>query len=649
MARWAVRLGLAAALVALAASTVRAAEAPPEPDDREIPPDRGHLRLFEKEFGQRIRDLKDRSTPMDRRLDCLSIFALTRDERAVPDLVKLAIDEKQSIDFRVAVLWALGEIGNPRGMLAMQYALGKIYLKDPAWSYEKGITVEGRKDPVALQELCEENLAHLAESPIEDKDKRVRSVVSIFIDMLDAHAPKGGTDPDPKWQQENAETGHLRAALITLAAVGDRDGRAVRALCNVLRADDRYYPWDFKVISAQSLGSLVDRRLKLFATMKAKDKMSDAIGDAFLEACLVTDVPEVREIGGELLRRMGRGASAGQTLAAVLSRPIPKEVRFHAIETLASLRSKEAAEALILELYDRDKNVRWRAAVSLGATGDPRAVEFLRKLSRDPDPMVRGRVVAALGLMGDARAVPDLITAVDDPDPTVRRQAALALGRLGTFRAIPPLLRALKDPIPIVREHAILALGATRRASGLRPVAGMLKDPEPAVRLAAVEVLGRFDNPAATKALTGALGDTDTAVRDACARVFKELLARDAKSTIPLLTDAVAKGQAEARLGALKCLADDCRGARGQKEGARAAQYEEMLKDAGSPLRRALVAALDDKLPQNRMVAGEWLGEYAWSCKDKALLERVARLADDADVKVRAVGQRALNYLRNLP
>jgi HEAT repeat protein len=639
---------LAAALFALLASAVRAAEAPPEPDDREIPPNRGSYRLFEKDFRERLRNVKDPATPMKERLDCLSLFALTHDERAVPDLVKLALEERQPIDFRVAILWTLGEIGDPGGMRALQQALYKIYLKDPAWRHE-GIPIEGQKEPISLQWLCESNLAHLAEATFEDKNKRVRSVTTLFIELLDNRAASGGTGPDAKNQPETEELGRLRAALITLAAVGDRDGRAVRALCNVLRADDKYYPWDFKVIAAQSLASLVDRRLRLFAAMKANDKMSASIADAFLEACIVTDIPEVRDMAGLLLRRMGRADSAAQTLAAVLARPVPKEVRYHAIETLAFLRSKEAAEALILQLYDRDGSIRWRAAVALGATGDPRAIDFLRKLTRDPDPLVRGRVVAALGHLEESRSLPDLIAAMSDTDARVRRQAALALGRVGTFRAVPALVRALKDPVPIVREHAIIALGSIRRATGLRPVAAMLQDPEPAVRLAAVEVLGRFDNALATKALTDALSDSDATVRDACARVFKDRLARDAKSTLPLLTETVAKSAGDARLAALKCVVEDYRAAQAQKQGSRASQYQEMLKDADGSLRLALVAALDDKLPQSRLLAGDWLAEYAWSHKDKALLERVAALADDADIKVRTIGLRARNYLRNLP
>ena len=358
---------LAAALLALLASAARSAEAPPEPDDREIPPNRGTLRLFEKELRERLRDVKDPTTPMKARIECLSLFALTRDERAVPDLVKLATNEKQPIDFRVAILWTLGEIGDPGGMRALQHALYKIYLKDPAWRHE-GITIEGQKEPISLQWLCENSLAHLAEATFESKsDKRVRSVITLFAELLDKRVASGVTAPEAKDQPEPEDLGRLRAALITLAAVGDRDGRAVRALCNVLRADDKYYPWDFKVIAAQSLGSLVDRRLRLFAKLRAdakirvEDKMMVSIGDAFLESCIVTDLPEVREMAGAILRRTGQADNAAKTLAAVLGRPIPKEVRYRTIETLAFLRSKEAADRSrsIISRAERESAIVW--------------------------------------------------------------------------------------------------------------------------------------------------------------------------------------------------------------------------------------------------------------------------------------------------
>ena len=629
-----------------------AAVAPPEAEDREIPPDRGRQRLQEKDQRELLRHLLDLTTPLEKRVEIVAVFAVTRDERALPALLKLATDAKQPIALRVATLWTLGEIGDPRGMPALQNALYKIYLRDPAWRYDKGIPVEGEKEPVSLQQMCEDQLARLAEASVGGAaGKPVKSVVAVLAELLESRTKGEVSEIPPSFKEETPEADRLRAALITLAAVGDRDPRAVKALCNVLRADDRCYPWDFKIIAAERLGDLVARRCKQFEAVKARDKIVESIGEAFIEgAAIVTDIPEVRQIAGTTLRRMGWADKAGERLAYFLQNPgIPKEVRYRTIEALTFIRSKAATDALIFQLYDRDNNVRWRAAIALGATGDPKALPFLHKCTRDPDPMVRGRTIAALGHLEDQSALPDLIAALMDPVPSVRRQAALALGRVGGPAAIPPLVRALKDPSPPVRENAIVALGYIRRASGLRAVAKMVADSEPLVRLAAVQVLERFRNPGATQALIAALGDADATVRDAATRAIRDRLAGHPKETVPVLSEAIANGQGPARLAALKCLADDYRAAKIQKEGsARLEVYQSLLGGADGALCAALVACLTDSVGETRGVAGQLLAEYAWGRKDKALLERVAALAADTDTKARNAGVSARSYLGNL-
>ena len=644
------------ACLLLASGLARSGAALPEPEDREIPPDRGGIRLLEKDFRLCVQRLRSPSTPLDRRVEAVGAFALTHDVRAVPALAKIVQrDAREPIALRVAALWALGEIGHPRGsqaklyekqyrplgLAALQYALGKIYFKDKAWRYDEGLTVEvdGQRKRISLEEMIAAQLAKLAEP-----------FVSKYAKMLMEPVLAGTTG------QQDDRADKRRTALVTLAAVGDRDGRAVQALCDVLRADDKYYPWDFKVIAAEALSTLVRQRRKLFATLAAKDKLLDGIAAAFIETAVITDVPEVRAIVGSTLREMGWADRAGKQLAIVLESPtLPKAARYRTIEALAHIRSKEAADVLIVQLYDRDPNVRWRAAISLGATGHKNAVTFLAKLTKDENRLVRTKALAALGHLEDPMAIPYLAVAMDDPEWRVRTQAALALGRTGHHAAIATLVgRGLSDPSAKVRAMAIVALGYLKRQEGLKHVATMLTDPKgreknAGVRLVIVQVLDQFINPGATTALVVALGDEDPRVRAAASKGIKDRLVRKPEHTLPLLAEIVAKGKGRSRGSALGCIADDYRSTKARNRAGRRTLYQRLLGKPTGPLYAALISALTDPHGGTRLVAADFLLDLAWRRKDKGTVARIAALDKDPDAKVRTVARRARNYLANMP
>ena len=617
---------------------VLAAAAAPKPEDREIPPDRGRLFLLDKEYRRVLGRLGDPATPLDKRVEIVGVFALTRETRAVPDLVKIVRNTREPFALKTAALWALGEIGDPRGIVALQHALNRIYTGDPAWARAKDIALEADdgKRTISLREMCEARLGRLAEP-----------VVGKFAELL--HRPLQETS-EPTVDAQSEQTGRMRAALISLAAVGDRDPRAVSTLTDVLRADDKYYPWDFKVIAAEALTTLAVRRVEEFKGVEAKDTMIDRIAGAFVEASVITAIPEVRELAGVTLRKIGWRDKAARRLVAVLRTPnLPKQPLYHAIEALAFIQSKAAADQLIFHLFDPDRNVRWRAAVALGATGDPRAVGFLRKLTTDKDAVVRAKACAALGHLQNPLALPNLTVAMDDPDYRVRRQAALALGRVGREAALPVLIKTgLKDPAGAVRAMAVIAIGYIGRSAGLKHVPPMLDDPEAAVRLVAVQVLARFLNPGATKAMAAALGDADKNVREAAVAGMAQRLAGNPKEALGFLADAIEKTQGEGRAAAIACLDQDFRKVRSTRDAKRLALYDELLKDASRPLAKALIAALADPNPATRAAAGKLLADYAWPHKQRDLLKRVAALATDPDRKARNVGYLARNYLNNL-
>lgn len=663
---------LVAAWFLLTAPLAGAGAAPPAPPAaprREIPPDRGRLYLEDHALRTQIRLLANDATRLADRIEIIGVLALTRETRAVPLLVNLVLatdkieltvpipktlaDRKFDwvgrlpvrgrvpMDLRVAALWALGEIGDPRGVVAFQHALSGIYLKKPEWQYKKGVALaDGKK--LGLRQLCEGHLGRLAE-PLVGKYARF-----LLAPLTDGDFQP--TSPLAGARKEQKDDGRRRAALISLAAVGDRDARAVSTLCDVLRANDAYFPWDFKIMAAQALSALVERRRKDFAVLPSyRDHMADSIAEAFIEAGFITELPEVREICGWTLRRLGWADRAAARLTAILATPnIPKQVRFRIIEFLTFIQSKLAADELIFQLYDPDDNVRWRAAIALGVIGDPRAVPFLRKLVRDAKPFVRVKAVSALGHMEAFQALPDLAVAIGDPHFHVRRAAALALGRVGRREAIPALQRALHDPRPTVRANAVIGLGYIGRASGLKAVPPLVADESPGVRFIAVQVLDRFLNKGATRALVKALGDEDKMVRQAARRSVRDRLVRQPKDAIPLLIEAIAKTTGEGRAAASECVVADYRAAQTRKSKTAARLYRTALRRINSPLTAALLAALKDPSAKARLPAADFLCSLAWQRKDRAILQRLVPLADDADVKVARVGHKARMFLANL-
>jgi HEAT repeat protein len=197
--------------------------------------------------------------------------------------------------------------------------------------------------------------------------------------------------------------------------------------------------------------------------------------------------------------------------------------RLHAAELLAELRSRRAAQDLLLSLLDPDPDVRlacarglaelaeadfiepvvnaadWNATdrpgaaaavmlvlgtetpEALGETLDERRTSALRRLAAavvgerrlaeyapqlraalhsDDDELV-ARAARGLGRIGDFDAVDDLLVLLDDDDREwfCRVVAASALGAIGDPRAVPALARQLEHGEWLMRDRAAAALG----------------------------------------------------------------------------------------------------------------------------------------------------------------------------------------------
>ena len=666
------------ALSLLAGPLAGAAEAPlPTDVDREIPPDRGRRFLLPKDLRRQLFRLSRNTTPIPQRIEIIGVLALTREFHGVPVLVKLVVGElklplfdpshsrrtrnypfhdilgqmrgRAPIEVRVAALWALGEIGDPAGMPAYQRALVGIYFDDPRWRYAPGIAIGETGKTISLEHLCSQQLGRLAQPMV--------SKLAEFVLGPVTEPPATTAAPLKGHRPEKPDDASRRAALISLAAVGDNDSRAVKTLCDVLRANDQYYPWDYKIIAAQSLSALVRRRRAEFAAASARikvlDKMAEGIADAFTEAAIITELPEIREIVGWTLRDLGWADRAAATLSEVLAVPnIPKTVRYRAIEALAFLQSKASIKELILGIHSLDRNERWRAAIALASSAKTpaereKALAAIRKLTHDPEEFVRVKACAALGHLQDPKALPVLAVAVTDAKLRVRRQATLALGRIGDPAAIATLVRALEDSSPSVRARAVISLGYIARAEGIKALPAMMKDKSPVVRLIAVRVLDRFLNPGVAHAIVHALGDADKLVHEAAHGAILARLHERPDEIVSLLCRAVAKAKGGVRAGAAALLDADYRKAKNPTS-KRAKLYHRLLREGDRPLAKALLDALDDPTPATRSSAATIMVDVAWRHKDKEMLRRLAALKDDGDRKVRNVGYRALNWLRNL-
>jgi HEAT repeat protein len=625
------------------------AAAPLRPDSREVPPDRG--RLFIKDpmiFKGLLDDLRTQSAGPSKRINAIGIFVLTREQNVVRHLLKIAMNPNDHIDVRVASLWALGEIGDPAGLPALQSALAEI-LADPggnAWRQSKGISadVNGETITVPVKDMVMDQLARLGEMVLPQ-------LVALLREPLDENITTNAT-------VETANIGRMRAALVTLVAVGDRAPSAVRTLCDVLRADDKYYPPDFKVIAAQGLASLATTRKKLLSRVQARDKIAEEIARAFVEACVISDVHQVREVAGTALRGIGRADSAVLELLIILNNPnIPKMVRYRTIEALAFIHATDkatrakASETLIVQLHHENHHVRWRAAISLGAVGDRRAIPYLRRLTHDEDAMVRTKVIAALGHMEAKEALPDLVGAMTDGDHRVRRQAALALGRLDSHAGLPALLRyGLKDEYASVRQSAVIALGYIGSAKGLRATVDLLNDPIPEVRLTVVHVVSRYRNPGAVRALAIASVDPDKSVRNAATAALHDRFTARPADTVSLLVKVAREEAGAARHGAIRCLAADWRTVENREDTARAKTYVSLLTPPKGQLSSILLGVLADKKQRKaRRDAALLLVEAGWKYRIRPHLEAVAALENDLDIEVRNTAKRAKNYLSNLP
>ncbi len=211
-----------------------------------------------------------------------------------------------------------------------------------------------------------------------------------------------------------------------------------------------------------------------------------------------------------------RSSQALQTILLALNDPDPR-VRGRAAQLLSKYRRKRVVSELLRHLDDEDLLVRRRVAITLGSMGNT-STELLLRVLKNPETHrnMLAYAAMALGYTMSKRAVDELILLLESPLSDVRAGAAEGLAVLASERAVVPLIRILKDESPEVRKRVVHALGRIGDPTAIPALLEALKDADAGVRWRVVYTLGemrRLHDQDVFEGFIQALGDPDWNVR----------------------------------------------------------------------------------------------------------------------------------------
>ena len=132
---------------------------------------------------------------------------------------------------------------------------------------------------------------------------------------------------------------------------------------------------------------------------------------------------------------------------------------------------------------------RFEAISALGDSHDAMAEMTLVSLLHDPDPAIRESAVESLASLGTPDAVQALGYALTDEDQLVRLSALEFLAEIGTRDALQALVVALGDPDADLRLAAVYELADAESEAAPGLLQQFLSDSDPAVRNTAAELL----------------------------------------------------------------------------------------------------------------------------------------------------------------
>ncbi|MCO4773508.1 MAG: HEAT repeat domain-containing protein, partial [Deltaproteobacteria bacterium] len=449
---------------------------------------------------------------------------------------------------RLAVLWTLGKIADPRGVPLLTAAL-----QDPRPRVRASAVG-------ALAKIPTEEARLAVRGPLTDPDARTRAAA------VNAVARLGG-EPGPLRRALEDPDAFVRGrAYIAAGRSGDEESRGV--LERALMGENPVPALMGLALlggpqSAASVGRLLQGPLlaEVDGALQTEDQVVRERVRAFLgiaqpgadratwlgglrRALQSSRDPDERLRALELLASFELDDLLGRLGAVVGGDPDPR-VRVRAMTLLAE-HGRQGDPALIRGLRDPDAGVRLaslQAGVRLGldagaavlacADGTPHlheasaealAILFRRQPLALADLLMgasleaqRLAAVAALGRIGDRSIIPLLVALLDDT-PAIRFAAVAALAPFATLEgidAIDALEAASQDPEASVRSAALAALVQVGESQDGWVDAALRGEPQPDVRAAVVQALGMRTDGGALTLLTQCMSDAHPTVRRA--------------------------------------------------------------------------------------------------------------------------------------
>lgn len=386
-----------------------------------------------------------------------------------------------------------------------------------------------------------------------------------------------------------AATDALRRGLINSLAAR-RDEQAVPLLAGLLPD------------SADALAAIGTPQA-LEALQAAKPQPSAALlrcalqlGDvAVLEQLSAADQPKAIRMAAFVGRVRARGDAGGAEILAALSGNDP----VFQVAAIGLLSGSKVVKAAAEHLTSLPVQLQIPLLAALGESGETAVLPAVTQAASSQEPSVRRAALEAIGTLGDASSVPPLLGLLATADRDERQAIVDALTRLRgpdvdaalaqapqaeTIRAL--VARGAQSAVP-----ALLALAETGNADAISAL-GKLAEAADGPRLMALldKAADRQPIEAALAALYRRVGDVQT-VADAAAQaggprrasLLAVLGVLGGDQALPVLRAALQDGDADAKLAAVRALAD-------WANGAPLADLKTIAETAADPKLKALAA-----------------------------------------------------------
>jgi HEAT repeat protein len=357
-------------------------------------------------------------------------------------------------------------------------------------------------------------------------------------------------DPDPEIRQRAAvslERLGLPATLIPKIESGDQEGKASRTLSRMAAVGTRELVTELLLHP-----SALVREVVIGAVRQAR--RTDVSAELIRVASGDTE-SSLRALALDTLRTL-RVKDASRTALAALG-DSDQQTRLAAIRLLGELGGRGAADALRSQAADAAPEIRGAAVRGLGAIGGRIAQLELLRLMGDPHAAVREAAVAAAADAGLPITDTILTAMLQDSDARVRRAAVRATALSGDVSAMPVLLDAFRTAAPDLRYNIILSVSRLQPEAVSQLVDALVQSQDLDSRLALARILGRLRWTGGIDHLSRLARDAEPAIR----KVAVEALGRRAAVEGPVsdaVAEALSAGLADSVASVRAAAADTC-------------------------------------------------------------------------------------------